>query len=237
MAPPHDKMASMARSPLLLGHRGALRYAPENTIAAFDLALEHQCDGFEFDVRLTADGVAVVCHDPAIHGHAVATTRFATLQDAAHGAMPTLQEVWQRYCRQAFLNVELKVPGIEHQVIDLYAASPPTRGSFVSSFLPEVVRDLHARRAGIPLGYICKNPAKLGLWATLPVEYVVLHRTLITNFVAEEIALAKRQLIVWTVNDEREMRELASLGVHGIISDDTRHLRRVLRPDPLTAQA
>jgi glycerophosphoryl diester phosphodiesterase len=233
----HDKMAAMGRSPLLLGHRGALRYAPENTIAAFDLALEHRCDGFEFDVRLTADGVAVVCHDPAIHGYSVAETRFATLQDAAEGSMPTLKEVWDRYCQRAFMNIELKVPGIEHQVVDLYAASPATHGSFVSSFLPEVVRDLHARHVGIPLGYICKNPAKLGLWAALPVEYVVLHRTLIRDSLAEEIALAEKQLIVWTVNDEREMLHLASLGVHGIISDDTRHLRRVLRPDPLTAQA
>jgi hypothetical protein len=47
---------SIDRHPLLLGHRGARRAAPENTLAAFDLALQHGCDGFEFDVRRTLDG-------------------------------------------------------------------------------------------------------------------------------------------------------------------------------------
>ena len=48
--------------PLLLGHRGARvgKSIPENTLASFDLALASGCDGFEFDVRLTADGQAVV---------------------------------------------------------------------------------------------------------------------------------------------------------------------------------
>src|SRR5262245_160605 len=113
-------MVVMGRSPLLLGHRGALRYAPENTLAAFDLALEHGCDGFEFDVRLTLDGRAVVCHDPAVHGYSVAGTRFPTLLEASTGAIPTLPEVWERYRSKAFLNIELKVAGIEHQLVDLY---------------------------------------------------------------------------------------------------------------------
>jgi len=151
--------------------------------------------------------------------------------------MPTMQEVWNRYRTRAFLNVELKVEGLEKQVVEMFGAGPPTRGSFVSSFLPEVVRNLHAFKVGIALGYICKNPAKLSIWTELPVENVVLHTSLITDALVEEIALAGKRLIVWTVNDEREMRHLAALGVHGIISDDTRHLRRVLRPDPLTAQA
>ena len=230
-------MAGMGRSPLLLGHRGALRYAPENTIPAFDLTLEHGCDGFEFDVRLTADGIAAVCHDPAVHGLAVSESSFPELRKASSETMPTLQEVWNRYRTRAFLNVELKVEGLEEQVVGLFATAPPTRGSFVSSFLPEVVRTLSASRAGIPLGYICKNPAKLAIWSELPVSFVVLHLSLINDAIAEEIALAGKQLVVWTVNDEREMRHLAALGVHGVISDDTRHLRRVLRPDPLTAQA
>src|SRR5688572_11881040 len=105
----------MGLSPLLLGHRGALRYAPENTLPAFDLTLEHQCDGFEFDVRLTADGVAAVCHDPAVHGFSVADSLFTDLRRASGGTMPTMQEVWNRYRTRAFLNVELKVEGLEQQ--------------------------------------------------------------------------------------------------------------------------
>jgi glycerophosphoryl diester phosphodiesterase len=60
----------MGTRPLLLGHRGTCRSASvrENTFNAFNLALTRGCDGFEFDVRLTADRVAVVCHDPEYRG-------------------------------------------------------------------------------------------------------------------------------------------------------------------------
>lgn len=53
----------MFSKPLIIGHRGASASAPENTLAAFRLALENGADGIEFDVRLTADGVPVVIHD------------------------------------------------------------------------------------------------------------------------------------------------------------------------------
>ena len=53
---------------LLLGHRGSLRHAPENTLESFEIALEHGCDGFELDVRLTVDRHAAVFHDPAVAG-------------------------------------------------------------------------------------------------------------------------------------------------------------------------
>src|SRR6267378_6141215 len=49
--------------PLNIGHRGAAGEAPENTFAAFDLALRQGADGIEFDVHLSADGVPVVIHD------------------------------------------------------------------------------------------------------------------------------------------------------------------------------
>jgi glycerophosphoryl diester phosphodiesterase len=221
----------MSRSPILLGHRGALRYAPENTLPAFDLALEHGCDGFEFDVRLTHDGVAAVCHDPAINGLSVADSDFAALLTATGGTLPRMQEVWERYRDRAFINIELKVPGLEGQVAELLRRSAMPQGAFVSSFLPEVVRALDEEEIAAPLGYVCKDPAKLAWWKELGVEYVVLHFSLITPELAAELDAAGKRLVVWTINDEREMRRMAGIGVYGIISDDTQHLRRVLRPE------
>ncbi|MBZ5549684.1 MAG: glycerophosphodiester phosphodiesterase [Acidobacteriia bacterium] len=62
--------------PLLLGHRGARasRNIPENTLASFELCLQHGCDGFEFDVRRSADGAAVICHDAKYNGMEIAKT-------------------------------------------------------------------------------------------------------------------------------------------------------------------
>ena len=55
-----------ATHPLIIGHRGAGADAPENTLAAFALALEQNADGIEFDVQLSADGVPVIIHDDTV---------------------------------------------------------------------------------------------------------------------------------------------------------------------------
>lgn len=64
----------MATRPLLLGHRGVRveKSIPENSLASFDLALTQGCAGFEFDVRLTADREAVICHDATSGGREIA---------------------------------------------------------------------------------------------------------------------------------------------------------------------
>src|ERR1700704_768116 len=100
----------MALLPLLLGHRGAhvSTGTPENTCASFDLALEHGCDGFEFDVRLTACGTAVVCHDPKVGKLSIASSQARQLPQ-----LPRLTDVIERYGGHAFLNIELKVRDLE----------------------------------------------------------------------------------------------------------------------------
>src|ERR1700740_483797 len=121
--------------PLLLGHRGARgeKTVPENALASFDLALAQGCDGFEFDVRLTADGQAVVCHDATSGGLKV------TESSAWRLALPSLHDVVSRFQKSAFLDVELKVPGLEKITTSLLHNLPPARGFVVSSFLPEVL--------------------------------------------------------------------------------------------------
>jgi len=76
------------RRPLLLGHRGARRKAPENTLTAFDLALAHGCDGFEFDVRCTADRYFVLCHDLQIADLPVAQTAYSAIVQKHRSAAP-----------------------------------------------------------------------------------------------------------------------------------------------------
>src|SRR4051794_314397 len=53
-------------SPLIIAHRGASAWAPENTLAAFEMAMESGADGIELDVRLSRDGVPVVIHDATL---------------------------------------------------------------------------------------------------------------------------------------------------------------------------
>ena len=56
----------MSQTPLIIGHRGASAHAPENTLAAFQMAIDAGADGIEFDVQLARDGVPVVIHDATL---------------------------------------------------------------------------------------------------------------------------------------------------------------------------
>lgn len=69
----------MSNAPLIIGHRGASAHAPENTLAAFKLAIDAGADGLEFDVQLSKDGVPVVVHDPTLERSASCPDRVADL--------------------------------------------------------------------------------------------------------------------------------------------------------------
>jgi glycerophosphoryl diester phosphodiesterase len=217
---------------LLLGHRGARHCAPENTLAAFDLALEHGADGFEFDVRRTRDGQSVVCHDPKFHRLVVRTHTLEQLQTRSRSAEerpPCLEEVLDRYSRRAFLNVEIKVRGWEREVVAALKRSRPQHGYCVSSFLPSVVRKLHVLDAALPLGIICQSHWQLLRWKSLPVTYVIPHYRLLSLSLVERVHAASKIVITWTVNKPAQMLRAAALGVDGIISDDTELLVKTMR--------
>ena len=216
-------MRDRTERPLLLGHRGAraVHSIPENTFPSFDRALADGCDGFEFDVRLTRDGVAVVCHDPQSGGVSIAEALAERLP-----ALPRLEDVLARYHKRAFLDIELKVAGLETMVGAMVRKFPPQRGFVVSSFLPEVLERMHAD--AIPLGLICETRAELARWKELPVEYVITHHKLAGREVISQIRDAGKKILVWTVNDAKAMLSFAQAGVTGIISDDTNLLARTI---------
>ncbi len=216
--------------PLLLGHRGARRYAAENTIPAFELALEHGCDGFECDVRATADGQAVICHDPLLAGCTIGQTcHHGLLQRAPN--LTSLAEVLERFAGRCYLYLEIKVAGLEGCVLRLLEEHPPQRGFVVASFLPEVIEAFasHARGADAPLGLICDERRELVRWRDLPVQVVMPKHTLITPGLVQKLHANGKQVFAWTVNHEREMHAAASAGVDGLVSDDTALLPRLLR--------
>jgi glycerophosphoryl diester phosphodiesterase len=215
---------------LLLGHRGARLYAPENTIPAFDLALKHGVDGFEFDVRCTRSKESIVCHDRKFNRMAVRTRTLEQIHAkcSIDGKPPCLEDVLELYSRKAFLNIEVKVRGMELVVLEAVKRFPPKRGYFISSFLPSVVRKLHALDRSLVLGAISKSYWHLRRWKALPVSYVVPHFGLLTPKLVQELHNAGKTVITWTVNDPSRMLEAAAMGVDGVISDDTKLLVKTL---------
>src|ERR1700761_6683718 len=110
----------------IVAHRGASMEAPENTLAAFEKAIELGADMIEFDVRRrTLDGSLVISHDP--------------VRDPAHG-LPTLEKTLRATQGRIQLDVELKEPGCEREAVDLLLGYFPLENFCVTSFLAPTLR-------------------------------------------------------------------------------------------------
>lgn len=211
--------------PLLLGHRGAraCRHIPENTPASFELCLQHGCDGFEFDVLRSADGRAVIGHDATIGGMEI------EMVEAKGLPLPTLEEVLRQFAQRAFLDIELKVPGLEAQTLAGLRRHPPQKGYAVSSFLPGVLTAIHDLDPAIPLGFLGETCDQLQSWREASTDWVIPRLDLADRELVEFVQAAGKRIMVWTVNRAERMHEFAAWGVDAIISDETELLARSLR--------
>jgi len=205
--------------PLRLAHRGDWRRAPENTIAAFLAALEvPACDGLEFDVRATADGVPVLNHDATlqrVHGR---PDRVDALTGAACGdlGIPTLEEALAAIGPKPFLDVELKAdPG--RAAVEVLAAGrgPGLERAVVSSFdrepLEAVARLAPAWRRWLNSHVLDRavvaNAVALGC-AGVAIEWQALDRGTVALAQAAGLEVAS-----WTVRRRPTFDRLARLGV------------------------
>lgn len=137
-----------------LAHRGDSRRAPENTIEAFQAALAlPACDGLEFDVRVAADGVPVICHDATLARVQGRPERVDALRSDALGdlGVPTLADVLRVAGRRAFLDVELKDdPGPAAVEVLAAGRGPELHNAVVSSFDREALAGVAHRAPGWP---------------------------------------------------------------------------------------
>ena len=213
---------------MLLGHRGCRGPHPENTFAAFEYALANGCEGFEFDVRVTADDYLVLIHDTKHDGNEVAHFTYAGLNerrkrprlDSPSDPIAYLDEMLERFASRAWLDIELKVTGIEQRVVNVLRKRPPKNGFVISSFLPGVIRNCHALDPTLPLGLIFKYRSEMRKWRELPITFVMPHYRLVSERSVGMFHAAGKKVVTWTVNDVDRMRRVAAAGVDAIISDD-----------------
>jgi glycerophosphoryl diester phosphodiesterase len=161
------------------------------------------------------DEEAVVCHEPKVGGFQLARSTAKQVFQ-----LPRLRDVLQRY-RDSFLDIELKVKGLERITLDLFLRHKPRQGFVVSSFIPGVLKSVRELDATIPLGLICESPTQLRFWSELPIQYVIVHKELCEPELIRKIKGAGKKVFVWTVNEPGDMQRFAEYGVDGIISDDT----------------
>jgi glycerophosphoryl diester phosphodiesterase len=230
-------------APLVIGHRGASRYAPENTLAAFRLAAEMGADAIELDVQLTVDGQIVVLHDRTLdrttNGTGLVSTRnWAELkhldagshfdQNFAEEKIPLLAKVLSEFGEQLLINIEIKnldrpfsrLPG---RVVQLVADLNLQHRVLLSSFNPIALRKARALSKEIPLGLLIASEEPE--WVRGFFRWISPHNALhppdklITTPLINEVHQQDRYIIAWTLNDEDRMRTLINDGIDGIITD------------------
>lgn len=236
--------------PLIIAHRGAKGEAPENTMAAFKLALEQGCDAFELDIHLSQDGEMVVIHDDTVNRTTsgegnVADLTLAELQQLDAGMwfdpsfegekIPTLREVFELAPEHLMINVEVKggiSNGVEQKLIALMEEYDRFEQVVVSSFHFDCLRTLQTLNPRVKTGLLySQNFAHPELLPdTAGVHAYSLHpyfKSIEDNHFA---SLQGRGLAVyaWTVNDADDMRRLIELGIHGIITDYPGRLHHLL---------
>ena len=145
--------------------------------------------------------------------------------------IPNRPAAWRtflkRYAQSAFLDIELKVDGLEDLVVAALRQNPPQRDYVVSSFLHDVLGAVQQRCPNIPLGYICDKESNLSFCFSCPQQAAIVHHRFILPGLVQRLHMAGKQVFAWTVNDQREMLRLAEWGVDAIISDDTELLSRM----------
>jgi glycerophosphoryl diester phosphodiesterase len=213
---------SATKRTLRLAHRGDWRHAPENTLAAFRAALANPaCDGLEFDVRQSADGVPVVCHDETLTRVQGRPQRVDAVSAAGLAALgvPTLAEVLAVAGREAFLDIECKTdPGPAFVGIVAAARGPDLARAVVSGFQPESLVRV-AREASHWPRWLNTRP----LDATVVAEAVALGcRGVSVEWRAldrDSIGLAGAaglEVAAWTVRRRPTFDRLARLGVMAV---------------------
>jgi glycerophosphoryl diester phosphodiesterase len=207
---------------LRLAHRGDWRAAPENTLAAMRAALANPaCDGLEFDVRGSREGIPVLLHDAILERVQGRPGRPEALSigELAEAGIPTLTDVLAAAGPTAFLDVELKGEPVPDVIPVLEAArgTALTR-AVVSSFEPETLAWLAAHRPGWPRWLNAEDlaAATLRLAAELgcrglSVEWHAIDAAGMTRAASRGLEVA-----AWTVRRRDTAARLERLGVVAI---------------------
>jgi glycerophosphoryl diester phosphodiesterase len=208
---------------LRLAHRGDWRRAPENTIRALLAALEiPRCDGLEFDVRASSDGVAVLSHDETlerVHGRPERVAELSAAELAALG-VPTLADALAAVPDRAFLDVELKGdPGVPAVVAVLEAGrGRELRNAAVSSFAPATLDALGRLR---PRWHRWLNVVELSA-GTVATAATLGCRAIAAEWHSIDVPAVTRarrvglDVVAWTVDRPTVFERLAGIGVTAV---------------------
>lgn len=233
--------------PLVIAHRGASAYYPENTMAAFEAAVAMKADMIELDVLLSKEGVPVVFHDSKLDAHSNGKGQLQnfTLKelkkldagswfDAEFSGqrIPTLEEVLEFASDTIALNIEIKTEavseqaanGVEEKVLRLVTNYGMQEHVLFSSFDYRAVKRLKEWAPGIPVAVLYE---KKQFQKKMPSQLIkncnadafnCSYRQLNKRWI-QDLKVHKIPFFIYTVDQKARMQKLLNMGAAGIFTN------------------
>ena len=235
---------------LNIAHRGASGQAPENTLAAFELAAEMGADAIETDLRLTRDGVVVAVHDADLQRTTGASGMVAGMSAAEvrelnaaarwqggakfpRQAIPTLDQVLQ-IAREKALRCYLEIKATRDGATERAVAEALRVGGaarhVVISFDEETLRRVRQIEPALTIGLLTETHGATGLdrAEALGARQFLPREDCVTPAVVRAARERGLSVVTWTVDEPARMKALMEMGVEGIITNYPERLGRLM---------
>jgi len=233
---PFDKVAILSDIKIT-AHRGSSLKAPENTMAAFEKAIEDMADYIELDVQQTQDGAIIVMHDPSVY-RTTGVNRYVwemTLeqieeldagsffsQQYAGEKVPTLDEVIKLAKGKTKLNIEIKPSGhdtdLAESVVNIIKDNNFTQDCIITSFDYSTLKKVKEIDKDIEVGYIL-SVAYGNFYNMDDIDFFSVNASFLSKITVDAIHNAGKQVHAWTVDNTVSIKNLANKGVDNIITD------------------
>jgi len=232
---------TMAQSTLIVAHRGFSSIAPENSLSAFEAAIECGAPYFELDVQASADGVPMVIHDATLdrtsssgHTGRVDHLTLSELRQVHVGypskfgeeftlePLPTLADALTLANGRIKVCVEIKVSGIEEAIVRDIRAQGMAADVVVFSFLPDVLSRVHELAPELPLLFLKEQASLQDLMRCSELNAGAIGvggRTTLDAAFVQAAGEADIQIWRWTVDEPDEIRNMLAVPVYGLISN------------------
>jgi glycerophosphoryl diester phosphodiesterase len=225
----------------VIGHRGAAGHAPENTIAAFDLALAMGVHGVETDIRATRDGVLVLLHDATVDrttdgngaiaemtwAEAARLDASARFRDGAHAFglqhIPRLEDFLDRYGGRTTFRLELKGVGVEGPALRAVRARRLLDTSVFTSFQPQAIKAIRLAAPEAQTAFLSSaavfDQAVIEQALAVGADEVAPRAALIERPMLERAVAAGLRVWAWGVADRATLQRAVAAGIGGCTLD------------------
>lgn len=224
---------------MITAHRGDQSAAPENTLSAFEAAIENGADYIELDVTETKDGVLVILHDDSLMRTAGLEKNIWEVtyeetqqldagswysEDFAGEKIPTLEEVIELCKGKIKMNIEIKVAGQESEefvekIVNLIQKEDLLSQCIVTSFDYDTVRTVKELAPSIQAGPILSKEGE-NLADYQDMDVFSISSKILTKDMVKEAHEMGKPVHVWTVNDKSKIKKFWRMGVDNIITND-----------------